>query len=183
MIGSIAITVRTHSYKNYDLTEGEGYRVWQKCLARGNTHLKTFYRGAESQERYGSPQSITPRLGQGTFRVAVTEAYSRACAITYEHSLPALEAAHIRPHANRVPHAVSNGLLLRADLHRLFDQGYITVTPEYRVEISHRLKEDYQNGRSYYPLHGTLVHLPGAIQEKPNPDYLRWHNENVYRTT
>ena len=111
------------------------------------------------------------------------DAYSRACAVTHEHSLPALEASHIQPYAKSGPHEVCNGVLLRADLHRLFDQGYVTVTPEYRVEVSPRLKLDYDNGHSYYPLHGSRVSLPTAPEDAPRLDYLRWHNEQVYRAS
>jgi hypothetical protein len=100
-----------------------------------------------------------------------------------EHSLPALEASHIQPYANQGPHDVRNGVLLRADLHRLFDQGYVTITPEYRLEVSPRLKEDYRNGRSYYPLHGPQCRFPTAAADAPSVDFLRWHNERVYRAT
>lgn len=127
------------------------------------------------------PQLIAPRLGQGTFRVAVMQAYSSACALTGEHSLPALEASHIKPYAQAGPHAVPNGILLRADLHRLFDQGYLTVTPEYHVEVSNRLRVDYHNGHSYYPLHGRQIQLPPATGDVPAREYLRWHNEHVFR--
>lgn len=121
-----------------------------------------------------------PRLGQGTFRIAVLDAYGRGCAVTEEHSLPALEASHIRPYAHDGPHEVSNGLLLRSDLHRLFDTGYVTVTPDLRLEVGSRLREDYQNGRSYYPLHETDVHVLSAASDRPNRGYLEWHNEHVF---
>jgi putative restriction endonuclease len=138
----------------YDLDVGEGARVWAECLARvqpdRELRIAEFEAAGES-DRYGSPFLIRPRLGQGAFRVSVTEAYNRACAVTQEHSLPALEAAHIRPFAKEGPHEVRNGLLLRADLHRLFEQGYVTVTPDYTLEVSDRLRHDYHNGRSYYP--------------------------------
>ena len=137
----------------------------------------------EDSPRYGTPQLVQPRLGQGIFRVAVMDAYSRACAITQEHSLPALEASHIQPYAKHGPHDVCNGVLLRADLHRLFDQGYVTITPEYRLEVRPRLKEDYQNGQSYYPLHESSVSVPTAAADAPSVDFLRWHNERVYRAT
>jgi len=105
----------------YDLDAGEGARVWAECLARvqPDINLKVGEH-AEFGEgpRYGAPILVHPRLGQGAFRVSVTEAYNRACAVTEEHSLPALEAAHIRPFAKEGPHEVRNGLLLRADLHR-----------------------------------------------------------------
>jgi len=97
--------------------------------------------------------------------------------------LPALEASHIQPYAKDGPHEVRNGVLLRADLHRLFDQGYVTITPQYRLEVSRRLKEDYQNGRSCYPSHGSSVSVPAAAGDAPSVDFLRWHNERVYRAT
>lgn len=136
----------------------------------------------EERARYGKETTIKPRLGQGAFRVLVTDAYQRACAITGEHSLPALEAAHIKPFNESGPHAVNNGLLLRSDLHRLFDRGYITVTLEYRIEISPRLREEFKNGRSYYPFHGQLLgHFPEAANDRPQKELLIWHNERVFR--
>lgn len=178
--------VRTVSSKSYDLTTGEGRRIWAQCQERlGALPEVTAHQLPEvagpTTPRYGSPQLIVPRLGQGTFRVGVTDAYGRACAATDEHSLPVLEAAHIRAYANEGPHDVRNGILLRADLHRLFDKGYITVTPELQLEVSSRLKEDYSNGRSYYPLHGRPVRLPTSERDRPAREFLVWHNERVYR--
>src|SRR5690606_29695122 len=132
----------------------EWSRVFAACLERAGPGISPV---REAAARFGAPRLVTPRLGQGAFRVFVTEAYERACAVTGEHSLPALEAAHIRPYADDGPHDPRNGLLLRADLHRLFDQGFVTVTPEGRFEVGRRLREEFDNGRSYYPLHGATV--------------------------
>lgn len=172
---------RTQTPVKYDLTEGEGRRVWDACLERGARVTALTLTVAERPARYGDPRLVQPRLGQGTFRVAVLDAYGRACAATGEHSLPALEAAHIRSYSDEGPHEVRNGLLLRADLHRLFDTGYITVTPALRLEVSPRLREDYQNGRTYYPLQGTQLHLPELTTHRPEPDLLRWHNDHKFR--
>ena len=177
---------RTVTSKGYDLTVGEGLRLWEACLVRAATirpdRLAAGAVGgvAETVPRYGALRLVAPRLGQGTFRVAVIDAYERACAVTNEHSLPALEAAHIRSYSHEGPHDVPNGILLRADLHRLFDQGYVTVTPELRLEVSERLRKDYSNGRSYYPLHGQALRLPPHPHERPSADFLRWHNERVF---
>ncbi len=95
---------------------------------------------AVNKERYGAPTLIQPRLGQGTFRVIVTDAYSRRYSITGERVLPVLEAAHIRPFSDGGEHRVNTGLLLRSDAHTLFERRYVTVTPEHRIEVSKRLK-------------------------------------------
>jgi putative restriction endonuclease len=107
-------------------------------------------------------------------------AYGRACAVSQEHSLPVLDAAHIRPLADGGPQAVMNGLTLRSDIHRLFDAGYVTVTPEYRFEVSRRLKDDFSNGRSYQAFHGQPIQLPSRSSDRPDPALLRWHNEHRY---
>jgi putative restriction endonuclease len=136
---------------------------------------------APVRERYGDPYLTRPRLGQGAFRVLVTEAYERRCAITGEKTLPVLNASHIKPYSQNGPHEVRNGLLLREDLHTLFDRGYLTITEDLHVEVSRRIKEDFGNGRDYYAMHGRqLLILPGNEADHPAQEYLRWHNEHVY---
>ncbi|MEO7682558.1 MAG: HNH endonuclease [Gemmatimonadaceae bacterium] len=175
---------RTVSSAGYDLTKGEGKRIWDACLERTHdgVHAPAILPQVAGplSPRYGTPRPVAPRLGQGTFRVCVTDAYDRACAVTMEHSLPALEAVHIRSYSKDGPHEVRNGMLLRADLHRLFDKGYVTITPNLRLEVSARLKSDYSNGRSYYPLHGQTVRLPKLAGDRPAEEFLRWHNDEVY---
>ena len=105
----------------------------------------------------------------------------RRCAITGERTLAVLEAAHIRPYAESGPQLVSNGLLLRSDLHALFDRGYVTITDDLHVEVSPRIREEFKNGREYYKYHGqTLVNVPRGPFEHPARDFLRWHNETVF---
>jgi putative restriction endonuclease len=113
--------------------------------------------------------------------LAVTAAYDRACAVTGEHSLPALEAGHIRPYADEGTHEVSNGILLRSDIHRLFDMGYVGVTPDYRFVVSRALKNDFANGRSYYPLHGQRIEVPGRPADRPAAAQLDWHLRTKFR--
>jgi putative restriction endonuclease len=116
---------------------------------------------ALDRRRYGSPTLVAPRLGQGSFRALVTDAYRYRCAMTSERTLPVLEAAHIRPFADGGEHALSNGLLLRSDLHTLFDLGYVTVDPkEKKILVSDRIKSEFENGREYYKLRGERLVLP-----------------------
>ncbi len=90
------------------------------------------------------------RIGQGAFRVLITDAYSRRCAVSDERTLSVLEAAHIVPYSISGRNSTDNGLLLRADLHKLFDNGYVTVTKELTVEVSGRIRQEFENGRDYY---------------------------------
>ncbi len=90
--------------------------------------------------------------------------------------MPALDAAHIRPYSDGGVHEVSNGLLLRRDIHSLFDAGYVTVTPDNRFAVSKRIKEEFENGRDYYALNGTPVAVPDRIDLRPDRTALAWHN-------
>ena len=132
------------------------------------------------QARYGSPTIITPRLGQGAFRVAVTEAYGRQCAISDGKVLPALDAAHIKPYGKGGFHIKSNGILLRKDIHCVFDAGYVTVDQNYRFSVSKKVKEVFNNGEEYLRLQGKPLRLPRAKSDWPELEFLKWHHSNRY---
>ena len=169
----------------YDLTRGEGQRVWRDIIERvplaAITPLGDQLPLVASEPRFGQPTLVLPRLGQGTFRVFVTDIYERRCVVTGERTLPVLEAAHIKPYGQNGPHDPRNGLLLRSDLHTLFDRGYVTVTPERRFEVSRRIRDEFENGRDYYSLQGRDVRLPSRPDFAPGADYLSWHATNVFR--
>ena len=132
---------------------------------------------------YGNSVLTRVRLGQGAFRVLVTDAYSRKCSITGEKTLPVLEAAHIRPYSDSGPHFISNGILLRSDIHKLFDSGYLTITNDLKVEVSSRIKVEFQNGKEYYQYHGRdLLNIPDKKIDRPDIKFIDWHNSNVYRS-
>jgi putative restriction endonuclease len=102
--------------------------------------------------------------------------------MTRERTLPVLDAAHIHPYSKGGAHSPANGILLRSDLHRLLDLGYITVHPiEKTVIVSPRLKEDFENGRDYYALHGQRIVLPTDSLNAPSRENLAYHAEHVYR--
>ena len=162
----------------YDTESAAGRGIWKKFEAL----QMTAFAEPDSNLRYGEPALVAPRLGQGAFRVVVMDAYRRRCAITGESTLPVLEAAHILPFAELGPHDIGNGMLMRSDFHRLFDAGLITVTPDFRVEVSSRIKEEWFNGKSYYRLHGQkLASMPTPVEQRPKAAYLQWHNERRFR--
>jgi len=163
---------------NTDTTEGKRlYNMIQERIPRAIINQSVV---SAENPRYAESET-KHRLGQGAFRIVVTEAYQRRCAITGERTLPVLEAAHIIPYSNNGAHSVTNGLLLKSDFHTLFDDGYITVTKDYHVEVSKRLHEDYGNGRDYYKYHGQkLITIPNDRQQLPSQLTLEWHNEHIF---
>jgi len=166
--------------KTYDTSEREGQDLWFEVRARLGQEVEKVASEAEA-ERYGAPFLTRARLGQGSFRVLVTDAYQRRCAVSGERTLPVLEAAHIRPYADRGPHQVANGLLLRADLHKLFDDGYITVTEDHHVLVSPSIRERFENGREYYRFDKQpLAIMPPEPVNQPSREFLRWHNEERF---
>lgn len=161
----------------YDTATPEGALLWDL-----SQHRKTELPGtADLLSRYGEPILVRPRLGQAGFRVVVTDAYERCCAITGERTLPVLEAAHVKPYSLGGPHDLANGILLRSDFHKLFDIGLVTITPDLRIEVSPRIKEEWFNGKAYYRLHGQrLANLPAREEDHPRSEFLAWHNERFH---
>lgn len=171
--------------KSYDTSEKEGYLLEQRIIERlSNIAINnndSYISINEEIEKYGTGQIIYPRLGQGAFRILVTEAYNKKCAITGEKTLPVLDAAHIKPYSQEGPHEICNGILFRKDIHTLFDIGYITINEDYRVEVSKRIKKDYGNGKEYYAMHGRqLIEIPNNKTNMPDKKYLLWHNEKIF---
>jgi len=168
------------SFKGYDAEDQDGLLIWeqvQERLVAGSPSTQV----PGTRERFGQPYLIKPRLGQGAFRVLVTDAYQRRCAVTAEKTLPALEAAHIQPYSLGGVHEASNGLLLRRDIHSLFDAGYVTVTPDLHFEVSRHIHDDYGNGRHYYALHGQAIAVPENPVFHPNKTALAWHNDHRFK--
>jgi len=100
--------------------------------------------------------------------------------VTGEKAQPVLQAAHIRPYTKGGQHRADNRLLLRSDLHILFDRGYITVTPEYRMEVCRRLRTDFDNGEEYRARHGSRIWVLDSPATRPRPEFPAWHNERRF---
>lgn len=174
--------------KGYSTDTVDGQALWDQVAVR-LSHFSSPSAGLGAQPvrvaeglRLGAPYLIQPRLGQGAFRVLVTEAYERRCALTGERTLPVLDAAHIRPFAQNGPHETRNGLLMRADLHILFDRGYLTVQPDLTIKVSSRIHTEYSNGREYYALQDRpLAIRPASVADHPSKEFLSWHNQAVFR--
>lgn len=171
--------------KTYDTSSSEGRLLWERVMAAAD--LAATSRAALGEERsvyvgprHGEPHLIRPRLGQGAFRLAVIDAYDRECALTGGRVLPALEAAHIQSYGSGGEHNVSNGLLLRRDIHSVFDAGYLTFDEDLRVVVSDRVRTEFNNGNEYRRLRGEKLRLPKDKRFHPNPERLAWHRKERF---
>jgi hypothetical protein len=115
--------------------------------------------------------SIVRRKGQSKFRSTLLRAYNHRCAVTGCEIEALLEAAHIVPYQGADTNVVSNGLLLRADIHTLFDLGLCWVDPtKLVVKLAERLE-----GSEYEALRDQPISLPDDVFDRPSADALRWH--------
>lgn len=173
--------VQGRTYESQDGSFGEA--LWHEVklrMQRGGENIAENI-VAEEKVAYGNPVLVNPRLGQGSFRVSVADAYGRRCAITGENTLYVLEAAHIKPYSKTHSHEVSNGVFLRSDFHTLFDQGLISISPDYEILVSQAIRDQFNNGKLYYARKGKkLFSLPERQDWRPNREYLEWHNADVF---
>ena len=143
-------------------------------------HVTRVSEGIGEPVRFGE-SVVRRRLGQGGFSLIVSDAYEKRCAVTGERTMPVLEAAHIIPVDQGGMHRPDNGLLLRSDIHKLFDRGYVTIQPNGAFRVSHKLREDWQNGRVYYDFDGRDIRLPTLSPLRPGREFLQWHNDTVFK--
>jgi putative restriction endonuclease len=170
--------------KSYDFadpsTRSYFEELLQMLLARSTTpdlaHGATWHRDGPTYAQRLTRQ----RLGQRSFQAVVLQAYERRCAITGAKIRPVLEAAHIRPLNAGGEHRLDNGLLLRSDIHTLFDRGYIGVDPKYRLVVSPRLREEFHNGDELYTRSGSPIAVPVRRADRPNAEFLDWHLDQIF---
>ena len=126
-----------------------------------------------SDERKRSLRRVVVREGQDRFRSAVLSAYGGRCAITGTSVSQALEAAHIRPYRGAHTNHVSNGLLLRADLHRMWDAGLLAVHEETLTV----LLATHVDVQTYDGLREQRISIPEKSCQHPLREALRLQRE------
>lgn len=128
-------------------------------------------KGEESEDRRDRAlRAIYVRRGQRAFRRKLLRAYKKSCAVTGCKVESILEAAHISPYRGSHTNDVSNGLLLRADIHTLFDLGLLWIAEDFTVQVAKAARY-----APYDQLHGCPIQLPKSAVDKPCLDKLRAH--------
>jgi HNH endonuclease len=139
--------------KSYDLAEPGGSVIEQMLEALLARHgwLENADPRFVPGPVFGEDRLARVRVGQRAFQALVLDSYGRRCAVTGDKIVPVLEAAHVRGVSQGGENRVDNGLLLRSDVHTLFDRGYLSVHPDRRsLMVSPRLRSDFGNGEEFY---------------------------------
>jgi putative restriction endonuclease len=146
------------SGKYYDTTIGEGKRIFAESMERvhllhiGEQANYNINKVAEQIPRYGPGQVIYPRLGQGSFRFAVEQAYQQ-CAVTKEHSIP-----------------------LNVFMKSIMDYSRAQIS----TNLSEHLKSEYHNGKIYYEMNARKIWLPDNPLNKPSQENLEYHQNHIF---
>jgi hypothetical protein len=161
-------------------------RLWSSHVAavRGNNTIHKlaaieadlvdggYFDASHADERCRQLQEVVQRRGQPEFRTKLITAYQSRCAITGCDAVDALEAAHIMPYIGDKSNSTANGLLLRADIHSLFDLELLAIDPaSNKVVLSNQLRRT-----TYAELEGRLLRIPDEQCNLPSPEALqqRW---------
>jgi putative restriction endonuclease len=170
--------------RRYDLADPEWSGYFTELLQRllgGPAEVDLAQPWGRSGPVYADPRLAPYRLGQQAFRAVVLDAYNRHCAITGTTIRPVLQAAHVRPLPAGGEHRLDNGLLLRSDVHTLFDRGYLAVDPRHRLLVSPRLRQEFGNGEQFYARAGQQITLPRQATDRPARQALEWHLDEVFQ--
>jgi hypothetical protein len=110
-------------------------------------------------------RDVVRRQGQPKFRASLIDAYQGRCAVSECNLLMILDAAHVTPYLGPQTNLISNGILLRTDLHSLWDLGLIAINPQTtKLSVSPAL-----NDKVYRTLDGSPVFQPARMTNCISP--------------
>lgn len=164
--------------RRFSTDNDEGLGLWRSLAEGGSFAGPRDNSGfSESSIRYGPPIILFPRVGQREFSHNVGEAYGYRCVVTGERA--AVQAAHIKPFAQDGAHKISNGIVLRCDIHRLLDLGYVTISEDFKLIVSNHTKKKYGE-IDCIRYHGKPIRDPLRPTDRPDLEMIRWHHVNVF---
>jgi len=181
--GAFGRAVRIIPEEEFDLILKSGFAAELKP-AKENTFEN---RGFEEPEvEFVRPiveMTIARPFRDRAFKTAVRLAYENRCALTglcliNGGGRPEVQAAHIKPVSDNGPDSIRNGLALSGTFHWLFDRGLISVSDDYRILVSEKKVPD--QARKMLNQDGKLI-LPTDSALCPNPYYLKFHRDNVFK--
>jgi predicted restriction endonuclease len=191
-ISAVSMALENEIVQGYKPLTNVGPKQWQRIEDRLQHHSiganelqyeieqeieKLQSQGMDGFDEYRIPERawriVTQRKGQSKFREMLLESFEGRCAVTRINEPVVLEAAHIQPYGGAWSNVPSNGLLLKSDIHKLFDNGLLAIDPDnYTTIIAPRLRD------GQFGLHeGQRIIIPEKDELKPEKEFLKTHLE------
>ena len=160
---------------DFESADSNAVSVAQGLFGGENSSQDEFFCAANLNDaRVRVIRSIVQRRGQPEFRNKLMQAYGCRCCINGYSEPEVPEAAHIMPYRGDHTNHVTNGLLLRADIHTLFDIGLIAIGEGFKVLIGPNLDRT-----EYYALRGQALSIPEDPAARPSVKALQWHRQQT----
>ena len=123
-------------------------------------------------------------IRNGVFKREIPKAYNYTCSISgmrvyLKNGQTLIDGCHIMPFSKTQDDTITNGIALCPNLHRAFDNGYITISNDYKVIVSSHLIETESN-YSIHQFHNKKINLPMSEIHYPRKDVLEWHRDCVF---
>lgn len=162
---------------NLGMAKDDNLTITEKVNTGGNDQPFDPQNLADARTKIA--RQITARRGQKSFRNKLLKAYDYKCAVTGCDVASLLEACHIMPYMGDQTNHIQNGLLLRSDIHVLFDLGLLTINfNNDTVILSKEIEESY-----YKQFKSKKIFLPKKASEHPHVDALKHHNEHEFKNS
>jgi hypothetical protein len=173
-VGDVVVYPATYKGKvsaDAELNYAVYQRKWLSITQPGSSWSDDWFRPDPLRdERLKTYREIIQRQGQAKFRQALLKAYDGTCAISGCTIPQLLEAAHITPYLGEYTNHIGNGILLRADLHTLWDQAMLAVDP---TTLRLKFAEFVCSTDAYYcSLNNAALRLPSSEAHRPSREAL-----------
>lgn len=181
--GAFGRAVRAISDSEFDLILRVGFA--SELIGEGGSEESLVSGFDEPEVEFERPiveMTVSRPFRDKAFTKAVRVAYENRCAVTGLRLIngggrPEVQAAHIRPVAANGPDALRNGLALSGTFHWLFDRGLISIADDFRILVAGDVPDQ---ARRMLNSDGKIL-IPKDIKSRPNPHYLKYHREVVFK--
>lgn len=170
-------------FNNWDILPYES----EKLLAQfKQTSIEKLFQIQEDElpkEGKVREQVVKVRVNQAFFRSTILAAYNNTCCITGINQVEFLIAGHIRPWGLDEKNRLNprNGIAINALHDKAFEEGFITITPEYLIKVSPQIlnQKTQQSIDFFEKFHNKPINLPGRFL--PDIEFLKYHNDQRFR--
>lgn len=181
--GELATKLWFEYLNNWEKLADDSFEILQKINTKAVTEILNRNDEYENNEGFEKYRTVKSRINQRDFRLRILAAYNTKCCITNIDIPSLLVASHIIPWSKNVQERLNprNGLCLNAVHDRAFDNGLITITPDFKIKLSEDIfskKKDVTIQEYFLKYDNTKITLPDRFT--PSIEFLEYHNNIIF---